>query len=205
MDKQKRSLLLLLIIAIFLIGCGASTKGKYAGEKTIGGLDVINDDNSTISESIGIGVRYPSTIKGMIDNHIFMETILSPYAISLMKIPKKLQENEIKDLGDKDLSIEEQQKLSQSIDKNTIYFLSVTRIDFNDVNSKEMLKVFTKTYEHRKDIGKIGKTTYYFGYNDNFEQYDLTDKEKEQLKKAVSEIPEFEKSIYLFQPDKKKD
>jgi hypothetical protein len=164
--------------------------------------DEVDDSNSLTVENMGISLKYTSALQEMKDNNFLVEHVSTPYTIELLAITKDTALNEVIEFKNESMPIDKKTILFSELKKTLIPFFGIVRVLDGDENSKTNYEVFQSQYICQKYIGRFKDSTYYFGYNDKFDNYSLTEKEKDIYKAATNQISQFKRHISIFKPEK---
>ena len=193
---------LLVLIVIVSVSSGCTNQDNSTVVKSQQSADEVDDSNSLIVKNMGISLEYTPALQEMKNNNFLVAHVSAPYTIELLAITKGTALNEVIELKNKDIPLHKKTVLFSELKDTLIPFFGIARVLDGDEDSKTNYEVFQSQYIYQKNIGRFKDSTYYFGYNDNFDRYNLTEKEKDMYKSATNQILQFERHISIFKPEK---
>lgn len=198
--KRTTTVLLITILLAFsfLMGCSKTeveANGVFFNkEYAENGMLTINKNRFDYEDSImhdngGFGLHLLQTMQDLKNNGNLMvvNADFSTYVIFLSDAGKEL----MKKGGS-------QEEMAEIINKNMFQCLAVSRIRSNDENAEMELERTKKMYSKLETIGVVGDDTYYLAYNDDYSALTLSDTDKANLEKIISEREELKNQICLF-------
>jgi len=193
---------LLVLIVIVSASSGCTNQDNSTVVKSQQSTNEVDDSNSLIVKNMGISLEYTPALQEMKNNNFLVKHVSSPYTIELLAITKVTALNEVIELENESIPLDKKTILFSELKDTLIPFFGIARVLDDDEDSKTNYEVFQSQYTYQENIGRFKDSTYYFGYNDNFDRYNLTEKEKDMYKSATNQISQFKRHISIFKPQK---
>lgn len=212
---MKRMILFFICIIILLSGC---TFGKTEIDDDVYANNVYSDKNmvtidndeynaldtsNTITiKEYGIGIKTTENLqKMMIDNKVSGSVM--PHFVRTSYITEYSNKTFSEYKENNDIStLEEKQEYIDDIQNSVFDIFGIFCKSDNSDETQYYYSIFEDMYEKTEKIGEFEGNEYYFGYNTDYSDKDISTSEKEDINILINEIEMYKDGIALFPPVK---
>lgn len=212
---MKRIMLIFICISLLLSGC---TFGKTEIDDNVyvnniysdkNMVTINNDDYNALDTSntitikeYGIGITVTENLqKMMIDNKVSGSVMPCFVRTSYITEDSNKTFSEYKENDDVS-TLEEKQEYIDDIQNSVFDIFGVFCKTDNSEETQYYYDIFEDMYEKTEKIGEFEGNEYYFGYNTDYSDKDISADEKDDINILINEIEMYKEGIALFPPVK---
>lgn len=206
-----------VITAGVLSGCGQKsvTKNehnvyfntKYADKGMVnikGDKFNYSEDSSIYNQNMGIGIEFKTDhIKSLLENQSLSIAMLAgeagaSYGYGFYYMTE--EGNQLIETYQNTIDQEEADAILNKLSQCQLAFAEIIRIpnDPNDSDAKMLKETMESEFKNIEILGELNQNTYYFAYNTDYSNLNMTDSEKADVKKMIDEIELFKSGICLY-------
>lgn len=213
---MKKLLFIVIMIVVFTVsGCEKSVpdkivdgdaenivvednNGEVESEKnddfrTIGGEIITSENASFFAPSYGFGFIAPDYFNVLAQNGKIGLSRIDESGVKLEYVSTELVEflDSLNELDDEDFS-----KRILDYEKYAFNIFGIFRLD--TVNVEKELESYNSYYSNIEELGSIENKTYYFAYNTDYGNFNLTEDEVKELDKIIDSREDFKNGIAII-------
>ena len=198
--KRRIPVLVITILLTFSLFFGCAKKESepntvfFNQQYADSGMLTINkkafsNENSTVLDNGGFGLHLPQTMQDLKNSGNF-NVLCADYTAHMFYLSEKGKE--IISTGGS------QEEMPDLMKKNMFQCFAIARIQSNDENAQMELEHVKQMYSKLETIAVVGDNTYYFAYNDDCSALALSDTDKANIDKILSDREMLKREICLF-------
>lgn len=142
------------------------------------------------SPEMGFGIAFTDLIKTALEKGQFEMVIASPYAVYEYYVPLALEEE----------GLTENEDIVALLQEKAFSFAGVFRLPAGDAEAEAQFALFSSTFEKTEKICTAFDADYYFGFNEDYSAFTLTEAEKTELQALVADKDNIKMKTFIFPP-----
>ena len=205
----KTAAVLTALLVFTVSGCnalsGTKTNKKYDEKsmKTLTGQKIEIDKREDIytDQEFGFGFIVPSFFKSL-NNEGLLEILPRARNITLFSLYSRNLHDLVSEMNPAMLSQEQFQDFAQKAEKYIFEAAFLFRLPSGAPQGEdaEILDFLKDRYSVCEKIADFSGNAYYFGYNSDYTNTELSDDEKTKAGTLIDELKDFKKNIFVFPP-----